>query len=574
MRNQKLIILKKLLLFLLITCHICSCSRSSDVDLQLAVIENKIRLSPDSALYELENNIDIEKFNKFNKAIYYVLLAQAKSKNNQKIESMDSLIDFSCKELVKNKPLYAKSLLYKGKIWKENQVPQEALVCHQKALDLLNNDSDLNLKAELCGNIGYIFIDQNLFEDAFKSFQTGYNYSKKSNDIGSICIPTRNMGIACLFVDKPDSALMYFKEALQYAESSNDSIEFKDLIYNDISIYYTEIGNQEAALNCMRKITVMTDQHNISKGSIFCSMNDYDSAYYHLDKVKNSDDLEVQIVAYKQLYKIEETRGNFEKALQLQDQFFELYDSLQTITYTSEIHSINREHNITTEVNRVKANHTTKMIIIISISIIIFLAIITIFTIYDRKKKIKQEQAITAHERKILEKEKEVTHLQRKIAETQNIILRQKHELQLSIHSQQEINQLEQHLKKQQEQLNNLRIHLLAEKPIYKKILKLRKNADNENIEILPLNDREELKKILLIIYADFVNDLLTLCPVLTEEDVFFCVLAKLNFPLPFISACAGYPRLESARQRRYRIKKKLTEESSNLDLYESLFCS
>lgn len=542
------------------------------LDERLKEIDKLIPVNSDKALSELDILAYLDELDEYNRAYYYVLLTELKDKKDQKLLPLDSSINNALRELIHSDDsrLFARALISKGKIWEELESPLEALKCYQRALELSQSkDFDLLTSAYAC--IGNIYVDQALLEDAYTAFKNGYYKTITDKNLNNKYTNARNLGLVYFFREQPDSSYKYLTEAFNYAGYLSDSVELKDVIYNDLALYFNEKGQNALALSFMNKISTLSDAHTLNKGSIYTSLGKYDSAYIYLERVLTSSDLGTRTIALKELSELEESRGNLSQSLTYLNQFIAAYDTLSMKTFSAEIHGLNQIHNIRTEITKVKNKHTARIMILVSFSIICILIVIVVAIIVDRKKKIRQNQERADHEMKMLQKEKKITSLQKLIVETRNKILELKYEKKNTAG---EIQGKEESIMNMQKQLDNLRIHLFKDKPIYKKIQKLENQKESDNIEILGSKDREELNKIILVIYADFYKELYHLCPILTEEDIFFCCLAKINFSIPLISACAGYPRAASARQRKHRIKKKLVEESDNSSLYNSIFQS
>ncbi|WP_163175527.1 MULTISPECIES: tetratricopeptide repeat protein [Bacteroidales] len=544
------------------------------LDAKLKTLECYISSNPDSIKYELEK-INTETLDEINNAYHNILLVEAGYYSGFELVQYDSTLNASI-DILKNtkyKRAYAKALFYKGIIWDYLEIPQEAIKSYFTALDLVK-DKDYELISSLYSALGNVYLDQELYEDAINAFRSGYYKTLTGNNFKSIYTNARNLGIGFFLVEKPDSSYHYLKKAYGYANMSSDSVKLKDLIYNDLGLYFSEKDNYDEALKYMKKISKMTDNYHLNLGCIYAATGDWDLAIENLVIAIESTDLGIRTVALKQLSRVEENFGSYENSLVHLHDFLESYDSLTIKTKTGEIYAINQIHNIDKELIYINNKHKSFIIMIVSCSIIIILIIILIAVYTDKKKKIKQANELLVKEKKIMENEKDIINLQNQISETKNTILKLKYENQNLAKDTQDnlVKEKEESIAKMEKQINHLRILLFYDKPIYKKIRKFDNQKDSENINLLPLKDRIELFGIIKNVYSDLFENLKTNCPSLTEEDLIFCCLSKMNFNLPLICACTGYPRTASARQRRYRIKKKMIEHSANENLYNFIF--
>jgi hypothetical protein len=71
--------------------------------------------------------------------------------------------------------------------------------------------------------------------------------------------------------------------------------------------------------------------------------------------------------------------------------------------------------------------------------------------------------------------------------------------------------------------------------------------------------------------FTEFIHIIQDACPALTGEEIVFCCLSKLGLPASVVASCMGNVDLHAVNQRRYRIKKKMTEAKRE-ELFVSIF--
>lgn len=558
--------------FLILLFLFCACNRKAATPCaQLLDIEQMLEIDADSAR-NLMDQFSPETADKFNRAFYYLLYVQATSKKQEKVYLLDSLLNYALKEFesAREKKLLAQALILKGESWEELQSPQEATECYLQALKLLEESSNYTLILYAYTSLGYIYFEQDLPDEALNTFRSCYEAMLPDTCERNKFISLKNMGYIHLYFENSDSILHYFEKAMHHAKKSRDSVELKDILYNDLAYYYKEEEQYEKSLTYLNKITNISAKSYLIKGDIYSLQHEYDSAFYYARLSINSDDLPTQRSGHYLLYKLEEELENYEKALTHLHTYMEVNDSLSAHIYTSETHAINHKHRIQKEIQKVENRHKLRIIILAGLFTIALLLIGTTTILQSRKRKMKQAQEMAQKEK--FQKEKEISGLYNQIADTRHTTLRLKHEHKHTAELQQKIEEQENSLHELHNQVDQLRIHLFTSSPIYKKIQRLTIQENQDSVSVFPTKEREELKNTIQKIYTDLPRELSVLCPSLTEEDRLFCCLAKLNFSLPLIGACTGYARVESARQRRYRISKKMFEATQSEDLYNSFF--
>ena len=87
----------------------------------------------------------------------------------------------------------------------------------------------------------------------------------------------------------------------------------------------------------------------------------------------------------------------------------------------------------------------------------------------------------------------------------------------------------------------------------------------------LTFSERKQLCVDVFEIFQRLIGVLQTSCPKLTKEDILFCCLFKVGQDCSFINCCMGSISRPAFNQRRYRIRKKMTQAKSEI-LFELIF--
>lgn len=563
--------MKKLISILIIVCLCVCCHHTATKDICIIQAEKELEQNPDSLLNFLENNINISLLNNYNKACYYLLLAEARFISKEDIYPMDSLINVAVNELYhgKTKYEYAKALYIKGIIFEETKSYPEAIRCYQNALNI-SKERYPALQLKIYRQLGDVYLYQQLTDEGLETFKAAYEMVAGKAEKEEVINSLLDIGFGYLFTENYDSAGVYYLKALEEAEKQRYYDPKKmDNIYNHLGIYYNEAGENEKALYYINKITQFYPEAYLNKGMVMKELNMPDSALYYLKLALSGKGLAIKVTAYKHISEIENNRKNYYETIMYMDSFVNVYEELNDENYAVEIQGINIKHNIQTEILRIN-NRKNSIIITIIFSAIVVIMALTFFGIsYIRKRKRKSEQQMLKQKMLILEKEKQINELKTQISNTRIAIKVD----DLNVEKfRAELSEKEHELLSLQQQLNNIRIHTFGQKTIYRKIKKLGEQTDTENLHVLNSKERESLKETVEKIYKDFITTLSEECTSLTEEDLLFCCLGKLNLSLIEICICTGYPRMHSARQRRYRIKKKIEDNYGNDEMYNSIF--
>ena len=400
------------LLIFILTISYSSCSRQQGEKDILSQAESIVEQQPDSALRMLQSVLFPENFDKSRLNKYYLLLLQAKDKDDKDISS-DTVI-FAVKDYYLQKEDYpnaAMAAYYCGRLWHERNNMGEAVKAYTDAEKLADKTNNDNLKGLIQSNLGILHREHSSYDKAIefaKNAVEWYNKAKNyKNEINSL----RLMGDCFLFSKKTDSAFFYYNESMKLAILHNMLKQQSD-IKTSMGVAYQEQGNYVQA------IKLFHDAFNIPNDSVeqarilldiarvYGLENNTDSLNYYLDKAMamNVNDLRLTCNSYFLKSEIAEKNNKYQEALNDYKEFY---------NYTGKVFD-NAKNNELLEVqgkyDYEKLKNTENQLIIKEQRAIIILTLallatgIIIFFLYRRS---------TQNKRLLLESEQKIDVLQR-----------------------------------------------------------------------------------------------------------------------------------------------------------------
>ena len=108
-----------------------------------------------------------------------------------------------------------------------------------------------------------------------------------------------------------------------------------------------------------------------------------------------------------------------------------------------------------------------------------------------------------------------------------------------------------------------MRNWLFKQSDIYNKVIKLSKQNVSSKKELKVLTDTEQKKlmETVLDVYADYISDMRTQYPKLTDEDFLYLCLDEAGLSPQTISLCFGNTDTHALAQRKYRLKGRMKGE-------------
>lgn len=480
-----------------------SCSSPSVKNQLLLCADSLMETYPDSALSILESITYPQKMPRADRALYALLLTQARHKNYIALED-DSLIKTAVDYYGdKKKSLRAaKAHYYWGAIYSEKGYASFAVEEYLTAIRLMPVRNEF--LAMIYDNLAECYEEDRLYNVAIENYRAAYQILKGKDEQ---TYPMRGIARVFLLQNEKDSALYYYQQALDCALADQDS-SLIGTLYHDLAMVYSEKKDYIQADKFVSKAILLQGQDAIntclSKAQIMLNLNKLDSASYFFSK--NMDELDIygKAVCYDGMYQIAKRKGEWKTATENMDAYKILYDSMQIMTDNEELNRLMDKHQLE-EHKRLLSEHTRTLIFSL-ITAFSSLMIICVFCFMWNDRKRKKHYIALQHE------------LTQKRVDT--MLLKEE---ELSESNKEHIDKKRSELTEQQIQLC---ISVLKTTDCYDQLEALERATPKQLLVMRSL--RKEIRSDISNAFVDVMMNLKERYPALTGDDVFFCVLSLL----------------------------------------------
>lgn len=480
-----------------------SCSSPSVKNQLLLCADSLMETYPDSALSILESITYPQKMPRADRALYALLLTQARHKNYIALED-DSLIKTAVDYYGdKKKSLRAaKAHYYWGAIYSEKGYASFAVEEYLTAIRLMPVRNEF--LAMIYDNLAECYEEDCLYNVAIENYRAAYQILKGKDEQ---TYPMRGIARVFLLQNEKDSALYYYQQALDCALADQDS-SLIGALYHDLAMVYSEKKDYIQADKFVSKAILLQGQDAIntclSKAQIMLNLNKLDSASYFFSK--NMDELDIygKAVCYDGMYQIAKRKGEWKTATENMDAYKILYDSMQIMTDNEELNRLMDKHQLE-EHKRLLSEHTRTLIFSL-ITAFSSLMIICVFCFMWNDRKRKKHYIALQHE------------LTQKRVDT--MLLKEE---ELSESNKEHIDKKRSELTEQQIQLC---ISVLKTTDCYDQLEALERATPKQLLVMRSL--RKEIRSDISNAFVDVMMNLKERYPALTVDDVFFCVLSLL----------------------------------------------
>ncbi len=480
-----------------------SCSSPSVKNQLLLCADSLMETYPDSALSILESITYPQKMPRADRALYALLLTQARHKNYIALED-DSLIKTAVDYYGdKKKSLRAaKAHYYWGAIYSEKGYASFVVEEYLTAIRLMPVRNEF--LAMIYDNLAECYEEDRLYNVAIENYRAAYQILKGKDEQ---TYPMRGIARVFLLQNEKDSALYYYQQALDCALADQDS-SLIGALYHDLAMVYSEKKDYIQADKFVSKAILLQGQDAIntclSKAQIMLNLNKLDSASYFFSK--NMDELDIygKAVCYDGMYQIAKRKGEWKTATENMDAYKILYDSMQIMTDNEELNRLMDKHQLE-EHKRLLSEHTRTLIFSL-ITAFSSLMIICVFCFMWNDRKRKKHYIALQHE------------LTQKRVDT--MLLKEE---ELSESNKEHIDKKRSELTEQQIQLC---ISVLKTTDCYDQLEALERATPKQLLVMRSL--RKEIRSDISNAFVDVMMNLKERYPALTGDDVFFCVLSLL----------------------------------------------
>lgn len=521
----------QLLLFPIVSCT------SKHENAALQEINSLLNNNPDSALSILEK-IDWHKLSEEEQARYSLFHTIAQDKSGLDVDS-DSLIGlaYDYYKYKEKDSLYAKCHYYMGKYYWLNDSNRQAEECFIQAILSAKERNDQYTHYLALEKLSKSLQKSNP-EDAIRYSKEAYKVFDENfhDNISNKVFLLLNIGISYSIASKIDSAQMFLEQALSYAQESKIK-ELQSNVYQSLSVLMVKKERNDSALIYAVKSwnDAPKKSYSLALQLAHCYLlNDsVEESFELLEQIRLAKSTSTKYAAYKRLTALAIKNGDTHLIQEYVDSTLSLYEKMyeSMLKDRSDYYSANAAKKM--ELKDLNEKKQRKELTFSGLIIILALTLLLILSFYrNRTIRIKKIQ--------------EIEKLRHQAAEEkQQICLSQK-----------------------ENQILLLKKYIFSHIGLQEKLYRI-KNEKKDTILI----DEETWKDIEQFLNASenaFVTRLAKKFPVLTKEDLRFCMLLRLDFSIKELSRTYHIEE-SSVKQKQNKFKKKIGIEDPSISLRKFL---
>ena len=541
-------------LYILSFILLLSCSHHNDAERLLSQAQAVMEASPDSAAMHLDSILMPEKFLKKDKYMeYLVTKVQAKYKNYDNIKEDTSIFetkayfDKKVQQPIANSQsskyqMYAH--LYSACVYDERGEYENAMRDYKTAFTLAENMHDSLYMWRINNYIGDVFSQLSYFEDELKIYKESVNLVK---DIDKKAKSFANIASRYCVLFNNDSAQFYIKQAIAFAEQTNDDNVLSQ-IYQNAHVVYSECGEYELArkyLNMSFEKNSDPQQENLYNLNYFylylgeCDIN---SAKKYLNKLKviykNIDNLQIKTSICDALATYYSSINMVDSALYYQKDVAYIINDINKQNMQQNVYEVQKKYDYELQRNIYQSKLNKRLLLIICILIVLLLVLIISFIIITNSKR--REKDLSKQVDDLNGEKKDYDKFKYEIKESLNNSLKERFKIIKEVNVFERNNRTKQNVKEIKE---------YAYGSPYK-------TAFEASVDVIESS------------YSDITSFIKKTFPELNETEYKVCVLSVVPISVDDI-ACIIELGVDSVGKARTNIRKKLKMENKRASFSE-----
>ncbi|MDF9831106.1 tetratricopeptide repeat protein [Parabacteroides sp. PF5-6] len=392
-----------LIVCLLVLCGFCfsSCREDPATTRLLQEAEAALDSVPQKAYTLLKNADSVAVFSTAQRAEWNLLITQAMDKIKEK-PANDSIIRQAVDYYAQKEDPHRQMLSYYywGRVTHTLGDALRAQDYYLKAREKAIRIQNAPYLARINSNIGILYLYQELPEEALPYLLETEKDLTVLNDNVNLRFATRNLGRVYDMLNKPDSALSYYKKALSYATLPKQQV----LLLNEIIPLYINQAEYDSAFACVQEIQKLsghklTLQSSLVVGQYFAHTNQPDLANLYLKECLEAPQVRLRATAHYHLYQMAREKQDLKNYTLHQTQYEILRDSIRDNVYAEKLLHLQKLYDYEKKENEIKqmklihAGEKQKRILLGSA--VLLLALVFLFYIYRmqiRKKEWEEQR--------------------------------------------------------------------------------------------------------------------------------------------------------------------------------------
>lgn len=467
----------------------------------------------------------------------------------------------------------AKVGLYLGRAYLLNHSHRSATTAYLSALEAIGETKEDNLAGYISSYLADLYKSERNYQEALTLYTQASHKFLLADNVRSYGIALRDMGGVHELIFHFDKALSLYQVADSIAHELNDSVVISTIANYRGLTYMSMEKYPLAERDLLKAIEIDPKDDNIGSyfglSEVYMNMGKLDKANQCLEYIeKKEKGIYTQESLWLQKYKLYELQKRDSEALkslwkfvECRDSVFKLESRIQAANEAKKYHYLETQKE-NDELEEQLYKRLMWIFILSFVSLCVYLVLTRMLRQQkrelDRKRHEIEQQEYIEREQNLKLKESEI-----ELAE-QRLIL-QKRELEL-----QEQKEKSKQLKEKE---NVAKRSLLKRSLVFKKVRMLSELRTSDPIVFqqevdkilkassLSEEDWQEIKNEINYVYLDFTDKLVAKLPRLTEDEIRFCCLLKIELDTNELAILLNI-NPASVDRRRARINKKIKEVS------------
>ena len=553
--------MKRILLYIavmLIACVGLAGCDSRTVDARLLQVNDLANTGKADSAIVLLQTIEKTTLNEYNSRYYDLMAIKSRDRAYCDISGDTAIVGIMDYFEAKGPDeMRGEAFYYGGRVFREMGDAPQALDYFQKAQDAFPQDHAF-MKGEIASQMGQIFMELYMFEQAKSKFHEAVIFKKKCHDIIGVILNLRILGDVYQELDISDSALYCYKQALDLNNKSELNLQREIDIRSsivDLYVYQKDYNKaqQEYVLFDSISTDIKQDDVYYTKINFNIFNKQYDKAQELAQELTKSQSVASRLFAFSTLANYAKYTGNETKAY---DYIMESYKCQNELNKNVSRNAVIHQNSLYNYALREKENISLKNkqgyfknTVLICVILIVVTTLISLWS-YNRNRSLKRQLTLQLSKIARLEYKDELnipaTDEKKSVSELKNDIKESLLSLTRNV---------------------DFSNYCVSESVLSSSIYEKLKEALKNDRFAISESDWVELDRIINISYPEFKTNLYNLYGNISAHEYRICLLIKCKMGSTEIGKLTFRDKTSIASTRKRLYKKIFCEDGSAKDL-------
>ena len=428
--------------------------------------------------------------------------------------------------------LLPQAYYYAGCVVRDMRNAPMAIDLFQHGMDAMQDTTDLELRSILNFRIGFLLLDQGVYDHAIPYFRESLRLESLRKDTAMMAFCHEKLAFVYRDKGERDSALCYFDRAIRCANALGDST-FANGFVASLASYYISVKDYRKADSCLAPYLPYVQNSDMKEMYCMAAITDlyngnYDTVAYYCDFLLKLGNVYQKKTANRLLSSVNLRKGNVAGAIKNIYDYEQLSDSVDVINAADVVARMNASYNYDKFKVENEQLKVERAYYILGGIILLLVIVIISFCFFSSYRKGKQRMQNLKDARLNMQRQSEayVASNNAKLAELSRkltLARRENEAMVAALERQKLLMETDMEMARQKQRMSETMRRSIVSSEIYGRVYEASAKG-----KVLTDDDWRDIESFLLGLIPNFKTMLYGICSI-SKQDYHMCLLIKMG---------------------------------------------